>query len=251
VKVSIITAVLNRVETIEYCIRSVLSQSYKDIEHIIIDGGSTDGTVDVIKKYKKEISYWVSEFDNGMYDGMNKGIREADGHIVGILNSDDVYAGDDVISIVVGEFTSSEVHSVFGDLVYVKGDNLKKIVRKYSSSRFHPGKLAYGWMPAHPTFFAKREIYGLYGLFKTDYQIAADYELVTRFLWKNRISYRHIPRVLVKMRTGGASTRNLKSNWILNKEILRACSENGISTNIFKIYSKYPAKILELFNRVR
>jgi glycosyltransferase involved in cell wall biosynthesis len=250
-KVSIITAVLNRVETIEYCIKSVLSQRYKDIEHIIIDGGSTDGTVDVIKKYKKEISYWVSEIDKGMYDGMNKGIRKADGHIVGILNSDDLYADDKVISTVVDEFARSEVDSVFGDLVYVKGDNLKKIVRKYRSARFDPVKMAYGWMPAHPTFFAKRVAYERYGLFKTDYEISADYELVARFLWKNRISYRYIPKVLVKMRTGGASTRNWKSNWILNKEILRACSENGISTNIFKIYSKYPAKILELFNRTK
>jgi hypothetical protein len=130
--------------------------------------------------------------------------------------------------------------------VYVRADDLDKIVRYYSSANFHPEKMAYGWMPAHPTFFVKKEMYEQYGLYKTDYMIAADYELIARFLVKNKVGYSYIPKVLVKMRTGGASTRNLKSNWILNKEILRACAENGIKTNIIKVLSKYPAKILQL-----
>ena len=135
--------------------------------------------------------------------------------------------------------------SVFADLVYVRADDLDKIVRYYSSDNFYPKKVAYGWTPAHPTFFVKKEIYERYGLYKTDFLIAGDYELIARFLVKNNVSYSYIPKVFVKMRTGGISTRNLKSKWILNKEILRACAENGIKTNIVKVLSKYPAKILQ------
>ena len=233
----------------ENCINSVLNQRYKNIEYLIIDGGSTDGTLDIIKKYNDKISYWASEPDNGIYDAMNKGIRLAKGDIIGILNSDDFYIDNNVIADIVNEFKTKDVDSVFADLVYVSADNLNKIVRYYSSANFHPQKMTYGWMPAHPTFFVKREVYGQYGLYKTDYMIAADYELTARFLVKNSVSYRYIPKVLVKMRTGGASTRNLKSNWILNKEILRACAENGIKTNIIKVLSKYPAKIFQLIKK--
>ena len=174
---------------------------------------------------------------------MNKGIRLATGDIIGILNSDDFYINNDVISTVVNVFMAENVDSVFADLVYVRADDLDKIVRYYSLATFHPKKMAYGWMPAHPTFFAKIKIYEQYGLYKTDYRIAVDYELIARFLVKNKVSYSYISQVLVKMRTGGASTRNLKSNWILNKEILRACAENGIKTNMIKVLSKYPTKI--------
>ena len=180
---------------------------------------------------------------HGIYDAMNKGIRLATGDIIGILNSDDFYINNDVISTVVNVFMAENVDYVFADLVYVRADDLDKIVRYYSLATFHPKKMAYGWMPAHPTFFAKIKIYEQYGLYKTDYRIAVDYELIARFLVKNKVSYSYISQVLVKMRTGGASTRNLKSNWILNKEILRACAENGIKTNMIKVLSKYPTKI--------
>jgi len=249
VKISIITVVLNNAECIEECIKSVLDQTYKNIEYIVVDGGSTDGTVEIIKKYENKIAKWISEPDRGIYDAMNKGIKLATGEIVGMLNSDDFYASNDVISTVVKEFQKKNVDSVFADLVFVKRDDINKIVRYYKSSNFSPKKFGYGWMPAHPTFFAKREVYEKYGVFKLKYKIAADYELLLRFLGKYHISYSYIPKVFIKMRTGGQSTKNFKSNWILNKEIISACAENGIKTNYLKVYSKYFVKILELFGR--
>ena len=252
-KISIITVVYNNKETVQDAMNSVLSQDYDDLEYIIVDGGSTDGTVEIIneaiKIHSKRNIKLLSEKDNGIYDAMNKGIKLATGDVIGILNSDDFYINNEVISIITNEFMAKNVDSVFADLVYVKADDLDRIVRYYSSAKFHLKKMAYGWMPAHPTFFVKRKIYEQYGLYKTNYQIAADYELVARFLVKNKISYSYIPKVLVKMRKGGASTRNLKSNWILNKEIIRACAENDIKTNIIKVFSKYPTKIFQLAKR--
>ncbi len=246
-KISIITVVHNNKDTIRDAIDSVLNQTYKNIEYIVVDGASSDGTVEVVQSYGNKIAKFVSEPDNGIYDAMNKGIRLATGDVVGILNSDDFYIDDEVISRVVREFEEKGVDSVFADLVYVKPDDLGKYVRRYSSKKFKPSKFAYGWMPAHPTFFVKKAFYDQHGLYKTDYKIAADYELLIRFLHKHKLSYSYIDAILTVMRMGGASTSSLKSNWILNKEILRGCHENGIRTNLAKIYSKYPKKILELF----
>lgn len=248
-KISIITVVWNNERTIKDAMDSVLSQTYKNIEYIIIDGASTDGTVEIIQSYGDKITKFVSEKDNGLYDAMNKGIGLATGDIVGILNSDDFYIDEFVIEKVVKEFKSKNVDSVYADLVFVKPDNLDKVVRYYDSSHFSSEKFAYGWMPAHPTFFVKKEVYQKYGLFKTDYKIAADYELLTRFLGKNNVSSSYIKEPIVKMRIGGASTSGIKSNYILNKEIIRACSENGIYTNWLMVLSKYPKKILGLFKR--
>ena len=248
-KVSLITVVYNNRETIKDAIESVLNQSYKNIEYIIIDGASTDGTVEVIKSYKDKITKFLSEQDKGLYDAMNKGIALATGDVVGILNSDDFYIDEFVIEKVVKAFEEYKVDSVFADLVYVKPENLDKVVRYYDSSRFDPSKFAYGWMPAHPTFFVKKEIYHRYGYFKTDYRIAADYELLVRFMGKYKISYHYMQKVIVKMRVGGASTKNLKSNYVLNKEIIRACNENGIYTNWIKVLSKYPIKLIGLIKR--
>jgi hypothetical protein len=180
---------------------------------------------------------------------MNKGLKLATGDIVGILNSDDFYIDTHVISKVIQIFQDNPIDSMFADLVYVHPNNLEKTVRYYDSSHFTPKKFAYGWMPAHPTFFIKREMYEKYGYFKTDYKIAADYELLARFLGKFKISYFYYKSPIVKMRTGGVSTNNLKSNYILNKEILRACKENAIYTNWVMILSKYPKKILGLLKK--
>lgn len=248
-KVSIITVVYNNKVTVVDAIKSVLSQDYQNIEYIVIDGQSTDGTVEEIKPYLKYISHFLSEPDKGIYDAMNKGLKLATGDIIGILNSDDFYDNDHIISDVVSNFKSKKVDLIFGDIVYVKPDNLEKITRYYSSANFSPNKFAWGWMPAHPSCFFKREVYEKYGYFKTDYKISADYELLTRFMAKYKISYDYIPQVFVKMRTGGASTANFKSNWILNKEIVRACRENGIKTNIYKVLLKYFVKIFELIRR--
>lgn len=245
-KISIITVSYNASETIENTIKSVLDQTYDNVEYIIIDGGSTDSTVEIIKQYKDKLSYFISEPDKGIYDAMNKGILKATGDIIGILNADDFYIDNNVLLTISRTFEKKNVDAVFADLIYVRPNNLDKIVRYYSSKNFHPNKFAYGWMPAHPTFFVKRSIYEKYGLFKTNYKIAADYELLVRFLYKHKVSYYYLSEVLIKMRTGGVSTKNLKSNWILNKEIVRACHENGIKTNMFKLSLKYVKKIFEL-----
>ncbi len=247
-KISIITAALNNKDTIEDCILSILNQDYPAIEHIIIDGGSSDDTLNIIKQYEDRISKIISEPDNGMYEALDKGIMMATGDIIGILNSDDYYSTNTVISDVIEEFERTNVDSVFADLIFIKKNDHQKVVRYYRSSNFNINKFAYGWMPAHPTFFTKRTIYEKYGVFKTDYSIAADFELLVRFLATYRISYSYIPKVIVKMRMGGLSTKNLKSNWILNKEIVRACSENGIKTNMLKVCLKYFTKIVQLIH---
>jgi glycosyltransferase involved in cell wall biosynthesis len=248
-KVSIITVTYNSEKTVGDTIDSILSQDYSNIEYIIVDGASKDRTIEIVESYGNQISKFISEPDRGMYDAMNKGINLATGDIIGILNSDDFYANQSVISNVVNAFIESDSDSIFGDLVYVNANDLSKVTRYYSSAHFYPKLFAYGWMPAHPTFFVKRWAYEQYGLFQTDYKIAADYELLTRFLAKYKLSYTYLPQVMVKMRTGGASTTNLMSNWILNAEIIRACTENGIKTNWFKVLSKYFKKVFQLIRR--
>lgn len=248
-KISIITVVRNQRATVEDCLKSVLTQTYANIEHIIIDGASTDGTLEVLQRYQDKVAKIVSEKDAGPYDAMNKGVRLATGDVVGILNSDDFYASPNVIEKVAALFRKSGAEAVFADLVYVRPDNLDRVVRFYSGARFTPDKFAWGEMPPHPTFFVRRELYERYGLFHADYRIAADFELMARFLARHKARYVYLPEVIVRMRLGGISTRNLKSNWVLNREILRACAENGISTNLLKIYSKYFRKVMQLFAR--
>jgi glycosyltransferase involved in cell wall biosynthesis len=245
--ISIITATYNSAATISDCLTSVLSQTWS-VEHIIIDGASKDNTVEIVHRVSPSARVF-SEPDDGIYDAMNKGIRLATGDIVGILNSDDFYVAPHVLEKVASLFRQSGVDALFADLVYVRPDNLKKVVRYYSGVGFTPEKFAWGWMPPHPTFFVRRELYESYGLFHTDYRIAADYELTARFLARHKVRYAYLPEVIVKMRAGGVSTRDLRSTWILNREILRACAENGISTNMLKVYSKYFRKVLQIFKR--
>ena len=250
-KISIITVCYNSEKTIKDTLESVLKQSYDNYEYLIVDGKSKDNTLDIIKSYEGKFKgkiRIISEKDKGLYDAMNKGIAQATGDIVGILNSDDFYIDEYVIEKIVKEFEEKKCDSVYADLVYVKPDNLQKTVRYYDSSYFKPSKFEYGWMPAHPTFFVKREIYEKYGVFKIDYKIAADFDICARFLYKNKISYSYIKEPLIKMRVGGVST-SFKSIWINSLEQLRACRENGIKTNIFKILWKYPTKILGLFKK--
>ncbi len=248
-KVSIITVVYNGEKTIEDTILSVASQDFPSIEHIIIDGASTDNTLNIVKKHKNKVTHFISEPDTGLYDAMNKGIKCATGDIIGILNADDIYYNSDCISSVVKEFEEKKVEVVYGNLVYVSSNNLKKILRYYNSEFFTIGRFAYGFMPAHPTFFVYKKLYEKFGYYKTNYLIAADFELLVRFLSKYRASYSCLGKVLVKMRMGGVSTKNLKSNWILNKEILRACKENMIKTNLIKIWSKYFIKLFQFVQR--
>lgn len=246
-KISIVTATYNSAATIADCLESVAIQT-QPVEHIIVDGASGDGTLGIVRRLAPTARI-VSEPDNGIYDAMNKGIRLATGDVVGLLNSDDFYVDDRILEKVAAVFADPTVDAMFADLVYVRPDNLERVVRYYSGAGFTPEKFAWGWMPPHPTFFVRRQAYERCGLFRTDYRIAADYELTARFLARYRLRYVYLPEVLVRMRTGGLSTRGLKSNWILNREILRACAENGIKTNMLMVYAKYFSKIFQLVSR--
>jgi glycosyltransferase involved in cell wall biosynthesis len=245
---SIITVAYNSAATIRDSIQSIRSQDYKNIEYIIIDGNSKDDTVSIIKDSGDIVSKWKSEPDKGIYDAMNKGVVMATGEIVGILNSDDFYYDEHVLAKVMAVFEDENVDAVFGDLIVVAPDDLKKVVRRYSAKNWYPEKFARGFMPPHPTFFVRRKFYEAYGLFKTDYKIAADYEILIRFLYVHRLRYKYLNETMVIMRSGGVSTRSIRSNIILNDEIIRGCRENGISTNVWKIYPKYFVKVFELFS---
>ena len=246
-KVSIVTVCYNSVKTISHTIESVLAQIYPQIEYIIVDGSSTDGTVDIIKSFEDRISVIISEPDHGIYDAINKGIKLSTGSIIGILNSDDFFTDNHVIEQVVEAFSNKEIDAVFGDVQFVNSTNTSKILRYYSSKKFSPAKFRYGFMPAHPSFYIKRELFEKFGYYKTDYKIGADFELLIRFLYINHIKYKYLEMPFVNMRTGGVSNKSIFSNYTLNKEIARACSENGIKTNLFFIYSKYFIKIFQYF----
>jgi len=243
--ISIITVSHNSISTISATIKSVLAQTYPNIEYIIIDGSSTDGTIDSINSLGKSISKFVSEPDKGIYDAINKGIKLATGDIIGILNSDDFFYDNNVIERVAVAFEENEIDAVFGDVQFVDPEKTSKIIRYYSSKKFNPAKFKFGFMPAHPSFYVKRELFEKLGYYKTDYKIAADYELLIRFLYVNQIKYKYIEMPFVSMRTGGVSNKSICSNVTLNKEIARACKENGIHTNYLYIYSKYFLKMFE------
>jgi glycosyltransferase involved in cell wall biosynthesis len=244
-KISIITTTYNSEATIRDTLESVNAQTYPHIEHIIVDGNSKDNTLEIVKKYGKRVSILISEPDKGIYDAMNKGIKAATGDVIGILNSDDFFTSNDVISAVVSTFKNNDIDAVFGDIHYVKPDNLNKCVRYYSSAAFNPSLFKFGIMPAHPSFYVKRSCYEKYGLYSLDYKIASDFDLLIRFLYTHKIKYRYLKKDFVTMRTGGASTKNLNSRMLLNKEDLKACRKYGIATNIFMIMFKYLYKIFE------
>ena len=242
-KVSIITVSFNSAKTIADTIKSVLSQDFPEIEYIIVDGNSSDDTVKIIRQYENRISKWISEKDQGMYDAMNKGITMATGDVIGILNSDDVYMNNHVISDLTDLLEKQKAQVVFADLILVDQDDDNKVLRYYDSGHFHPDKFRYGWMPAHPTVFVRRELYQAVGLFSTTYQIAADYEMLIRMLAIQKAPYAYFPKPVVRMRSGGASTAGISRNWILNKEIVRACKENGIYSNMAMLLLKIPTKL--------
>ncbi len=243
-KVSIITVCFNSEKTIERTINSVLSQSYSNIEYIIVDGDSKDSTIQIIEKYKNSIQKFVSEKDEGIYDAINKGISLSTGDIVGILNSDDIFSSQNIISDVVKIFIEQpHLDSIIGNIAFI--NDKEKIVRVYNSKSWRPDRFEYGFMPPHPSFYCKRELFHKYGGYKKDYKIAADYELLIRFLKTHQISYFQFNIIMVYMNLGGVSTKGLKSTILLNNEVKRACEENGLNTNYLKLYSKYFLKILE------
>lgn len=244
-KVSIITVVYNRVGSIERAVHSVQSQDYPDIEHIVVDGGSTDGTLQKLKTCLGRDAVLVSEPDRGMYDAINKGLRLATGDVIGLLHSDDYFESNRILSDVVAKFLDSSIDAVYGDAAFFSSEAPDRIVRRYSSAKFKPSRLGWGWMPAHTTLFIRRENYLRIGEYKLDYTIAADFDFVCRAFVLNQIRYSYIPKVLVKMQTGGLSSAGFRNTLNLNKEVMRACRENGIHTNWLKLLSKYPLKALE------
>lgn len=233
--------------TLAHALQSVADQDWLHIEHIVIDGGSKDGTAEILDQFRSSLACVVSEPDAGIYDAMNKGIWHATGDVICFLNSDDLYADDNVLSRVAKYMHQGNFDAIFGDVTFFSENDPRRIIRHYRSGYFHPQRLAWGWMPAHPSLFIRREIYEQLGGFKPNYQIAGDFEFIARMFTSCQLHYRHIPEVLVKMQAGGISTASgFRGRILHNKELVRACRENNISTNFFKVLLRYPVKLLEL-----
>lgn len=246
-KISVITVCYNSAKTLAKTLQSVHDQDWPYVEHIVIDGGSQDNTLQILDQFSPGLSCVVSEPDNGIYDAMNKGVYHATGDVICFLNSDDHYAHSRVLSKVATNMRNSSLDALFGDVVFFEEGNPDRIIRRYRSGFFHPKHLAWGWIPAHPAFFLKRHFYSGSETFKQDYRIAGDFEFIARVFTRFVMDYKHIPEVMVKMQTGGVSTASgLRGRILHNRELLRACHENEISTNIFKILSRYPLKLREL-----
>jgi len=247
-KISVITVCYQSARTLERSLQSVAEQDWPTVEHIVIDGASTDGTREILERFRSRLACVISEPDNGIYDAMNKGLAHASGDIVCFLNADDRYASANVCSLVVSLMQENKLDALIGDVGFFHQGDSSRMVRRYRSDRFHPGRLAWGWMPAHPALFLRKEVVHRVGRFKTDYRIAGDFEFIVRAFHGHALRYRHIPDVLVHMQTGGVSTAGWRAKIRLNQEVLRACRENGLQTNMLKILSKYPAKLLELLH---
>ena len=248
--ISIITASYNNIETIESTIQSVLTQTYPHIEYIVIDGGSTDGTVDIIKKYDTALTKWISEPDRGIYDALNKGIAMATGDIIGFLHADDVLHDYFVIASVMRLFCEKRCKAVYGDLVYVARNDMNNIIRFWKSCPFHPQLLQQGWMPPHPTLFVQKEIYDQLGTFNTDMRIAADYDMILRFFKHPGFHSEYLPHVLVRMRIGGVSNKSIGNMLRKSKEDYKAMKSNnigGFRSLVWKNLSKLSQ--LQIFRR--
>ncbi|WP_251366995.1 glycosyltransferase family 2 protein [Polynucleobacter sp. MG-Unter2-18] len=246
-KISVVTVCYNSAKTLAKALQSVRDQNWPHVEHIVIDGGSKDTTSEILNRFCSSLAYVVSEPDNGIYDAMNKGIQRATGDIVCFLNSDDHYADKTILSRVAARMKKGELDAVFGDVTFFNEGDPDRTIRHYRSASFHLSSLAWGLMPAHPALFMRREIYSRLGGFKPEYRIAGDFEFIARAFAASHLRYEYLPEVLVKMQTGGVSTASgFKGRILHNQELLRACRENGIETNIFKILSRYPKKLLEL-----
>lgn len=248
-KISIITVSYNSAETIEDTIQSVLTQTYKDIEYIIIDGAGRDGTMDIVNKYSSDIDHVISEPDKGIYDAMNKGVAAATGDIIGILNSDDFYADNKVIEEIADQIEATESEACYADLVYVDRNDTNKVVRKWNAGTYAAGHFRKGWMPPHPTFFVSKKAYDQHGAYNLQLKSAADYELMLRMLHKHEISVTYLPRVITKMRTGGQSNVSLKNRFQANIEDRKAWEINGLKPGPLTLYRKPLSKISQYFKK--
>jgi glycosyltransferase involved in cell wall biosynthesis len=250
-KVSVITATYNREKTVRRAIVSIKSQNYSNIEVVVVDGASTDRTVEYVMPLLDESDVFLTENDAGIYDALNKGITLASGDIIAFLHSDDLYFDDDVISKVVSLFADDGVDVVCGDVCFFSEESIETVTRIYRSDKLTSKNLAWGKMPAHPAIFIRKRIYERIGIFKTTYRIAADYEFLCRLATTPKINAMYLRSILVKMQTGGISTGGLRNTILLNREVLRACAENRIYTNILMVLSKYPSKLLQFFTRLK
>jgi glycosyltransferase involved in cell wall biosynthesis len=250
-KVSIITVVYNGADHIRDCIESILTQTYPAIEYIVIDGNSTDGTVDIIRSYGTKIAKFISEPDNGLYDAMNKGIGMATGDVIGILNADDFYRHERVIENMVATFDRTGSDAVYGDLLYVDRVNPKLIKRYWRSGNFTGRNFLWGWMPGHPTFFAKRSLYEQYGKFRLDMKSAADYELMLRFVHKHKARLAYMNEITIVMRAGGISNSTLKNRLRANNEDRLAWELNGVKPYFFTLWLKPLRKLGQFVTKPR
>ena len=248
-KVTIITVTYNSVRFIEDSILSVANQTYKNIEHIIIDGKSNDGTIDVIKQHEKYIAKWISETDRGMYDALNKGMELSTGDIIGILNSDDILESNDVIEHIVKAFQENTIDSLYGDLEYVDQVDLNKIYRIWKGKPYKRSLFYRGWMPAHPTFYFKRAIFEKYGGYENHFFSAADYELMCRYLFKHKVSSHYLPKLIVKMRRGGQSNNSLKMRLRANRRDYLAMKRNNIPFSFIVSILKPLSKLHQYYKK--
>ena len=248
-KISIITVTYNSAQTLEQTIQSILSQDHPNVEYIMVDGKSTDGTLAIIEKYRPKITHFISEKDDGLYHAINKGINLASGDIIGILHADDFYTNNDVLTGIAETFKINAADAVYADLYYVDKDNTDKIIRTWKSGAFSPHKFLWGWMPPHPTFFVKKECYQKYGSFNTTFRSAADYEIMLRLLYKHKIKAAYLPEFIVKMRVGGQSNASLNNRLKANNEDRLAWKLNDIKPYFFTLTLKPLRKVVQFFNR--
>lgn len=248
-RISIITATFNSGNTLEDTLKSVLNQTYQDFEHIIVDGASKDNTLDIIRKYEPLMNgrlKYISEKDNGLYDAMNKGIDMATGEVIGILNSDDFYTSNDILEQIANYFEHNNVNALYGDIHYVDGSNLSQCVRYYSSKVFRPCLMKMGFMPAHPSFYCRQQVYKQCGKFDTSYKVAADFEQLLRIIYINKTPTAYLPLDFVTMREGGVSNTNLNSRMTIMKEHQRALRSHKVFCCPPLLYLRYVYKFYEI-----
>lgn len=245
-KVSIITASYNCADSIAETLRSVAEQDHEDIEHILVDGGSTDGTMAVAKANAGRLAHVISEPDNGVYDAFNKGLRRATGDAIAFLSSGDTYISSRAVSRLATALSGAGVEAAFADVLVVDAENHERVIRRYRSRRFSPKLMPYGFMPAHPSLFLRQEVYQRIGEYNTSFRIAADFELCLRVFVRNHTVYRCLNEPMVRMPAGGLSNRGWRSKLQITREMQRACAINDVKTNLAKLSLRFPIKLLEM-----
>jgi glycosyltransferase len=248
-RISVITVVRNAAATIGDALDSVAAQTHPDVEHLVIDGASTDGTVEIVRARGSRVATFVSEPDTGLYDAMNKGLQRATGDVVGYLNADDVFAHRDVLATIATTFEGAAADAVWGDLLYVRPDDLDRVVRWWRSEPYRPGLLARGWMPPHPTLYVRRERLVALGGFDTRWRWHADFDLVVRLFGDPGLRGVHVPDVFVRMRTGGHTNRSLGNVWRGNRESRAIVAAHGVGNGITLALGKLAHRVPQFFRR--